>query len=48
MTASTRRLDRDAIARYADLGIERLVLLPLARSADELVAFVEKTAALLG
>jgi probable F420-dependent oxidoreductase len=34
--------DRDAIARYAELGVQRLVLLPLLRSADELVAFVER------
>lgn len=37
-------IDRDGVARYADLGVERLVLLPLARSADELVAFVERSA----
>jgi len=40
-------VDRDTIARYADLGVGRLVLLPLARSADELVAFVERTAELV-
>lgn len=33
--------DADALARYAALGVDRLVLLPLVRSADELVAFVE-------
>lgn len=39
--------DHDTLRRYEDLGVERLVLLPLARSADELVAFVEKAAGLL-
>lgn len=39
--------DRDAVRRYQDLGVERLVLLPLVRSADELVAFVERAAATL-
>jgi probable F420-dependent oxidoreductase len=41
-------IDREAVARYADLGVERLVLLPLARSEDELVTFVERTAELVG
>jgi len=40
--------DRDAVRRYEDLGVERLVLLPLARSADDLVAFVERAASQLG
>lgn len=40
--------DRDAVRRYEDLGVERLVLLPLARSADDLVAFVERAATQLG
>ena len=39
--------DRDTVARYAELGVERLVLLPLVRSEDELLAFVERAAALL-
>ena len=34
-------IDADTAARFADLGVNRLVLLPLARSADELVRFVE-------
>lgn len=34
--------DAGALARYAELGVDRLVLLPLVRSADELVAFVER------
>jgi probable F420-dependent oxidoreductase len=38
--------DHDALARYADLGVQRLVLLPLLRSGDELVAFIERAAAL--
>jgi probable F420-dependent oxidoreductase len=42
-------IDRDAVKRYEDLGVERLTLLQRGRSADDLVAFVEKTAAdLLG
>jgi probable F420-dependent oxidoreductase len=36
--------DRDAVRRYEDLGVARLVLLPLVRSADEAVAFVERAA----
>lgn len=38
--------DRDTLRRYEDLGVERLVLLPFVRNADELVAFVESAAAL--
>jgi probable F420-dependent oxidoreductase len=34
--------DAAAAARYAELGIERLVLLPLVRSADALVDFVRR------
>jgi probable F420-dependent oxidoreductase len=34
-------LDADAAARYADLGVDRLVLLPFARTGEELLAFVE-------
>ena len=39
--------DRDALARYADLGVQRLVLLPLVRSEDELLAFVARAAELI-
>lgn len=35
-------LAADGAARYAELGVERLVLLPFARSAAELVGFVEQ------
>ncbi len=38
--------DRDALARYAELGVQRLVLLPLVRSEDELLAFVARAAEL--
>jgi probable F420-dependent oxidoreductase len=42
-------LDRDAVKRFEDLGVARLSLLQRGRTADDLVAFVEKTAAdLLG
>ncbi len=34
-------LDAAGVAAYAELGVQRLVLLPIARSADELVHFVE-------
>jgi len=37
-------VDRDAMRRYEDLGVHRLVLIPFARDADGLLAFVEKTA----
>lgn len=37
-------LDLDTARRYQDLGVERLVLLPLAADADGLVAFVERAA----
>ena len=36
--------DRDTLRRYEDLGVARLVLLPTARTGDELVAFVERAA----
>jgi probable F420-dependent oxidoreductase len=42
------RLDRDTLRRYEDLGVDRLVPLGRGRNADELVAFVEETAKLLG
>jgi len=38
------RVDLDTARRYQDLGVERLVLLPLAADADGLVAFVERAA----
>jgi probable F420-dependent oxidoreductase len=42
-------LDADAVRRFQDLGVERLVPLTLAGSAEDLIAFIEKTAeALLG
>jgi probable F420-dependent oxidoreductase len=38
-------IDRDGVARYAELGVERLILLPPARrSAEELVAWLGRTA----
>jgi probable F420-dependent oxidoreductase len=37
------RLDADAAARYRDLGVSRLVLLPIERSVDDLVRFVEQS-----
>jgi probable F420-dependent oxidoreductase len=42
-------LDADTVCRFQDAGVERLVPLALAGSADDLIAYVEKTAgALLG
>jgi len=42
-------LDADALRRFEDLGVERLVPLALAGNAEGLIAFIEKTAgALLG
>ena len=40
-------LDRDTIRRYQDLGVDRLIPLSAERSADGLVDFVEKAAALV-
>lgn len=40
-------LDADAAARFADLGVHRLVLLPVVRTADELLRFVERAGASL-
>jgi probable F420-dependent oxidoreductase len=40
-------LDRAMVRRYADLGVDRLVVYPLVRSADEVLGFVETTAARL-
>jgi probable F420-dependent oxidoreductase len=37
-------LDADTMSRFEDLGVDRLVLLALGGSADDLIAFVEKTA----
>ena len=37
-------LDADAVARFADLGVDRLVPIGMGGSADELIAFVERTA----
>ena len=37
-------LDADAVSRFEDLGVDRLVLLALGGSAEDLLAFVEKTA----
>ena len=34
--------DRDTVQRYADLGVQRLVLLPLVRSETELLEFVAR------
>jgi probable F420-dependent oxidoreductase len=38
-------IDRDAVKRFEDLGVARLTLLQRGRTVDDLVAFVEKTAA---
>jgi probable F420-dependent oxidoreductase len=37
-------LDADAVSRFEDLGVDRLVLLAFGGSAEDLIAFVEKTA----
>ena len=37
-------LDTDVVSRFEDLGVDRLVLLALGGNAQELIAFVEKTA----
>jgi probable F420-dependent oxidoreductase len=37
-------LDADAVSRFEDLGVDRLVLLALGDSAEDLIAFVEKMA----
>lgn len=37
-------LDADAVSRYGDLGVDRLVVIGMGGSADELVEFVERTA----
>ena len=37
-------VDADALARYEALGVDRLVLLGLAGSASDLIAFVEQAA----
>lgn len=34
--------DRDTVRRYTDLGVSRLALLPIARTADEIAAFVDR------
>jgi probable F420-dependent oxidoreductase len=36
-------LDRDTVRRYADLGVHRLIPLPLVRSGEEVVDWVRKT-----
>ncbi|MCG8587980.1 MAG: TIGR03619 family F420-dependent LLM class oxidoreductase [Proteobacteria bacterium] len=41
-------IDRDTARRYEDLGVDRLVLMPLAGDAEGLVALVEKSAEELG
>ena len=40
-------LDGDAVRRFEDLGVERLVPLALAASPEDLIASVEKTASTL-
>lgn len=40
-------LDADAVSRFEDLGVDRLILLALRASAEDLVAFVEETASAL-
>jgi probable F420-dependent oxidoreductase len=37
-------LDADVVSRFEDLGVDRLVLLALGSNAQDLIAFVEKTA----
>ena len=37
-------LDADAVSRFEDLGVDRLVLLALGGSAEDLIAFVEEMA----
>jgi len=37
-------LDRDSWRRYEDLGVDRVIPLALARTGDEVVAFIESTA----
>jgi alkanesulfonate monooxygenase SsuD/methylene tetrahydromethanopterin reductase-like flavin-dependent oxidoreductase (luciferase family) len=37
-------LDADSVARYADLGVERLVAIGVGNTAEELIAFAEQTA----
>jgi probable F420-dependent oxidoreductase len=37
-------LDLDTAERYRDLGVDRLTLMPTARSADDLIRFVDDTA----
>jgi probable F420-dependent oxidoreductase len=37
-------VDADSVSRFEDLGVDRLVLLALGGSAEDLIAFVEKTA----
>jgi probable F420-dependent oxidoreductase len=37
-------IDADTVARYADLGVDRLVMIGMGGSGDELVEFVERTA----
>jgi probable F420-dependent oxidoreductase len=37
-------LDRAAVARFADMGVSRLVPFPIARSPDDMLGFVESTA----
>lgn len=39
--------DLDTALRYRDLGVDRLVLYPLARNSDELLRFVSENAELL-
>ena len=41
-------LDRDTVKRFEDLGIQRLIPMPRGRTQDQLLAFVEETANLIG
>jgi len=41
-------LDRDSVKRFEDLGIQRLIPIARGRSQDQLLAFVEETANLIG
>jgi probable F420-dependent oxidoreductase len=41
-------LDRDSVKRFEDLGVDRLIPLSMARSGDEVVEFIERTAEAVG
>jgi hypothetical protein len=39
--------DSDTVKRYADLGIDRLILLPAAATRDDLLRYVDSASSLL-